>query len=488
MMPICEMTALEIASAIRERRLTSQEVVRYFLDRIEKYDGRLNSFITVCKTEALKQAENVDEMMRQGNISSPLMGVPVAVKDSILTENIKTTAASEMLRDYMPIYDATVVERIKDAGMIVMGKTNMDEFAMGVSNETSAFGAVSNPHNLNRVPGGSSGGSAAAVCAGLIPIALGSDTGGSIRQPASYCGVTGYKPSYGTVSRYGLIAFASSLDQIGVIGKNAADCSALINIISGCDGKDMTLRSFSLDSEFEIRGKSIGVPNQFLSKRVSDRAEESFSKLIERIRNAGASVEFFDMPILKYSVPIYHIISCAEASSNLARYDGVRYGSRAKEYSDTADMYRKTRTQGFGTEVKRRIMTGTFVLSKGCYEDYFSRAVKCRNMLRAEFSRAFEKYDIIAGLTSPDTAFKKGQNVSPVEAYLTDEFTAPANLAGLPAISVPFGYDEKNLPIGIQLIADRFHDGRLLSAAKCIERLTGAERADIAYDFKEDRE
>ena len=485
-MKIHNLTALELAQAIQSREYTAREVILHYIDRIEKYDGQLKSFITVCKEEAIKQAEEIDRKIENWEIISPLMGVPIAVKDNIITKGIKTTAASKMLEDYIPAYNATVIDKICNAGLIIIGKTNMDEFGMGASTEKSAYAICSNPHNTDMVAGGSSGGSAVCVSAGLCPIALGTDTGGSVRQPSAYCGITGYKPSYGAVSRYGLIAFASSLDQIGVMGRNTADCEALIKIISGKDKMDSTSADISFDNqEITLENLRIGVPNQFLSEHKADCIKENLLNSISKLELKGATVEFFDMPMLKYTVPIYHIISSAEASSNLAKYDGIRYGRRAENYQGVTDMYKKSRSEGFGMEVKRRILTGTFVLSKGYYDKYYGKAVTARNMLMEEFAEAFKKYDIIMGATTPDTAFKKGINDNcPVEMYLLDQFTASVNLAGLPALSIPTGYDKAGLPIGLQIIGNRFCDSRLLSTVKEIERVIGSERSDIPARFQ----
>lgn len=486
-MKIHNLSALELAKAIQNRKYTAREVVLHYINRIEKYDGKIGSFITVCKEDAIKQAEEIDRKIQKGEILSSLMGVPVAIKDNILTKGIKTTAASKMLEAYTPIYNATVIDKIINAGLIIIGKTNMDEFAMGASTENSAFSSCANPHNTDMVAGGSSGGSAAAVSAGLCPIALGTDTGGSVRQPSAYCGIVGYKPSYGAVSRYGLISFASSLDQIGVMGRNTTDCEALIKIISGEDSHDSTSVGLSFDDRSVcLKNLRIGVPNQFLSEHKADCIKENLLNSISRLEKLGTTVEFFDMPMLKYTVPIYHIISSAEASSNLSRYDGIRYGKRAENYQDITDMYKKSRSEGFGMEVKRRILTGTFVLSKGYYDKYYSRAVAARNMQMQEFASAFKKYDVLIGATTPDTAFEKGlNNKCPLEMYLLDQFTASVNLAGLPALSIPTGYDSNGLPIGLQIIGNRFCDSNLLATVKEIEKALCKEKSDIPAKFEE---
>lgn len=486
-MKIHNMTALELADAIQNGNLTAAEAVTHYINRIKKYDEKIGSFITVCEKEAMARAEEIDRKIKNGEILSPLMGIPVAIKDNILTKGIKTTAASKMLENYIPIYNATVIDKITDAGLIIIGKTNMDEFAMGASTENSAFAMCANPHNTDMVSGGSSGGSAAAVSAGFAPIALGTDTGGSVRQPCAYCGIVGYKPSYGAVSRYGLIAFASSLDQIGVMGRNSADCEALIKIISGKDSHDSTSEDISFtDESVCLKNLRIGVPKQFLSEHKADCIRENLLNSISELEKLGAKIDFFDIPMLDYTVPIYHIISSAEASSNLARYDGIRYGHRTENYEDITDMYKKSRDEGFGMEVKRRIMTGTFVLSMGYYDKYYLKAVTARQLLCKEFSDAFERYDILIGATTPDTAFEKGLNDKcPVEMYLLDKFTASVNLAGLPALSIPSGYDKSGLPIGLQIIGNRFCDSRLLSVAKEIERALCMEKSDIPAEFEE---
>ena len=470
-MNISELTAIEISEKIKNKELTVKEVLEDTFMRIEKYEDRFNCFISVDKEGAFSQAEDVQKLIDDGKLdASPLAGVPIAVKDNICVKDSLTTCGSKILYNFKPVYNATVVDRIKQAGMIIVGKANMDEFAMGSTTETSAFGITKNPHNENKVPGGSSGGSAACVASKESVRALGSDTGGSIRQPSSYCGVTGLKPTYGTVSRYGLVAFASSLDQIGPIGRDALDCAALFEIISGKDEKDATSMDFDKFDYKEItasslKGKKIGVPTSYFGDGLADDVKQKVCEAIETFKSLGAEVEEFDLDIIKYAVPTYYIIACAEACSNLSRYDGIKYGYSAKS-SNILDTFIKSRSEGFGLEVKRRIMLGNFVLSSGYYDAYYNKALKSKKLIQDAFFKAFEKYDFLAGPVAPDTAPDIGANLSdPLKMYMADIYTVMINIAGVPALSIPCGNDKNNMPVGLQLIGKPLGEKTILSAA-----------------------
>lgn len=473
---ITGMTALELSAAIRQKNISVTEAVNAYLDNIEKLNPELNCYITVCRDEALSRAAEVQSGIDSGRICGRLAGVPIAIKDNICTKGIKTTCASKMLENFVAPYNATVIDRINAEGMIILGKLNMDEFAMGSTGETSYFGSVKNPVNPEHSAGGSSSGAAAAVAAGLAPTALGSDTGGSVRQPASYCGVTGLKPTYSAVSRYGLIAYASSLDQIGIIGKTSADCAALFDIISGADERDMTCsKEFVFDYNSvraeNVAGKKIGIANEFLNVGLSPAVKQNLLDSAERFETLGASVEYFDLTELKYAVPAYYVIACAEASSNLARYDGVRFGHRSEAAKTLDEMYVFSRSEGFGDEIKRRIMLGSFVLSQGYYDAYYKKAVTAKQLITKAFEKAFERYDFILSPVAPDTAPKLGESLgNPLKMYLSDIYTVTANLAGIPAVSLPCGYDCNGMPVGIQLMARRFGEADLLSAAAAFGR------------------
>lgn len=475
-MEITKLTALELGRKIRAGEISVEEAVRAQLDRIKEQESEYHCYITVLEEAAIARAKKVQEGIRTGEYTSPLAGVPIAVKDNICTEGIKTTCASKILENFKPPYNATVVKKLDAAGMIVLGKTNMDEFAMGSTTETSYFGATKNPCDITRVPGGSSGGSAAAVAAGEAFLALGSDTGGSIRQPSAFCGVVGIKPTYGTVSRYGLIAYASSLDQIGPIGKDVADCAAMLSVIAGGDIKDSTSvqqKEFSyLDALAEdISGMRIGIPRGYLGKGLDDEVKSAILSAAELLQKKGAMVEEFDLEAVDYAIPAYYVIACAEASSNLSRYDGVKYGFRTEDYEGLDELYKRTRTEGFGEETKRRMMIGAFVLSSGYYDAYYNKALKVKAVIKKGFDRAFEKYDLILGPTAPTTALKLGENLSdPLKMYLGDIYTVSVNLAGLPAISLPCGKDGAGLPIGLQLIGKPFGEREILRAAYCFEQ------------------
>ncbi len=475
-MEITKLTALELGRKIQAGEISVEEAVRTQLDMIREREGEYHCYITVLEEEALACAKKVQEGIRTGEYTSPLAGVPIAVKDNICTEGIRTTCASKILENFKPPYNATVVKKLDAAGMIVLGKTNMDEFAMGSTTETSYFGATKNPRDITRVPGGSSGGSAASVASCEATLALGSDTGGSIRQPSAFCGVVGIKPTYGTVSRYGLIAYASSLDQIGPIGKDVADCAAMLSVIAGGDIKDSTSvqqKEFSYLGALadDISGMRIGIPRGYLGKGLDDEVRSAVLSAADLLRKRGAMVEEFDLEAVDYAIPAYYVIACAEASSNLSRYDGVKYGFRTEDYEGLEEMYRRTRTEGFGEETKRRMMIGAFVLSSGYYDAYYNKALKVKAVIKRGFDRAFEKYDLILGPTAPTTALKLGENLSdPLKMYLGDIYTVSVNLAGLPAISLPCGRDKAGLPVGLQLIGKPFGEREILRAAYCFEQ------------------
>lgn len=475
-MDLEKMTALELAEKIKQRQISVLDGVKTVFAKIEKKENRIHAYLDIYKKEAYARARQVEKGIAEGIYTGPLAGVPVAVKDNICVKGKKTTCASRMLENFVPPYQAEAVSRLEQAGMIVIGKTNMDEFAMGSTTETSAYGITRNPWNTDHVPGGSSGGSCAAVAAGEAYLALGSDTGGSIRQPSSFCGVTGVKPTYGTVSRYGLIAYASSLDQIGPIGKNTADCAALLEVIAGRDPKDSTSLDrkdldFSGSVDQKITGMKFGIPKEYLAKGLDGEVKNSFMEALKILTGQGAIVEFFSVGTMEYMIPAYYIIASAEASSNLERFDGVKYGYRAADYEGLHDMYYRTRTEGFGEEVKRRIMLGSFVLSSGYYDAYYLKALRAKALIRREFDRAFEKYDVILAPAAPHTAPRIGESLKdPLAMYLGDIYTVAVNLCGLPAISVPCGIDSKGLPIGIQMIGNRFEEKKIFRSAAAFER------------------
>ena len=467
---ILKTDALTLGKLIKSGELTSVQVTSAFMDAIRAKDPVINSYITISDA-ALDEAALIDEKIKKGELTGPFAGVPVAVKDNICTKGMLTSCASRMLSNFIPPYDATVVSKIKEEGMVILGKTNMDEFAMGSTTETSYYGPTVNPCGENRVPGGSSGGSAAAVAADLAPIALGSDTGGSIRQPASFCGVTGLKPTYGTVSRYGLVAFASSLDQIGPIGKTALDCAAMFNLISGIDERDQSsAESRKVDVEavkdFDVKGKKIGIPNEYFGEGIDADVKARVMEAVKYFEDNGAAVETFEMPIVEYAIPTYYIIACAEACSNLSRYDGVKYGYRPEGVDNLMDLYIKSRSEGFGMEVKRRIMLGNFVLSSGYYDAYYNKALQAKALIKKAFDEAFARYDVVIGPVAPTTALKAGESLSdPLKMYLGDICTVLINIVGLPAISVPCGNDGEGLPVGMQIIGKHFDEETILGFA-----------------------
>ena len=473
-------TIHEYAELLKQRKLSSVELTKQYLARIEKDDSQIGSYITVCLDEALAAADKADERIARGE-ATLLTGIPVGIKDNICTEGIKTTCASKMLYNFVPPYDATVIKRLKNEGAVILGKLNMDEFAMGSSTESSYFKKTKNPYDLTRVPGGSSGGSAASVSADLAPYALGSDTGGSIRQPAAFCGNVGLKPTYGLVSRFGLVAFASSLDQIGSFTKDVTDCAIVLNAIAGYDKMDST----SVDADktdytnalgLPLKGMKVGVPKQYLESGIQVEIREAVENAIKVYEILGAECEECSLPLSKYALPAYYLISSAEASSNLARFDGIKYGYRAEEYHGLTDLYEITRSEGFGEEVKRRIMLGTYALSSGYYDAYYKKAQQVRGLIKRDFAACFEKYDVLLTPTTPTTAYKFGEKSDPVAMYMGDICTVAVNIAGLPAISIPAGLDKKGMPIGIQLIANSLDERKLLTAAFAYERETGYEK------------
>ena len=472
------MSALELSRLIREKKLGVTEAVNAYINQTEKTKNQYNAFITVSKKSALANAETVQTRINAGEAPSPLAGVPVALKDNISTAGTETTCASKMLNGYVPVFNATAVDKLEQAGMIVIGKLNMDEFAMGGSSETGAFGPVRNPWDISRVSGGSSGGSAAAVAGGEVPLSLGSDTGGSIRQPCSFCGVTGIKPTYGSVSRYGLIAYASSLDQIGPIGKNIDDCAALLSVISGPDKRDGTCiieKPFNFKETHSERldGVKIGLPRNYLSSGIEEDVKRAVLAAADELAAAGAQIEEFEMPLTDYIIHAYYIIACAEASSNLSRYDGLKYGYRSANAKTLSEVYRLSRSEGFGLEVKRRIMLGSFVLSSGYYDAYYKKALQARALVKDSYKQLFERFDMILSPVAPTTAYKIGENIDdPVKMYMGDVYTVPVNLAGLPAASLPCGFDKTGLPVGFQLIGDAFSEKKLIKAAAVYQRRT----------------
>ena len=477
MKDIMTLSALELGKLINDKKISVVEATKAQLDVIRQRETSYHCYITLLEEEALAQAIQVQKRIDQGELAhSPLAGVPMAIKDNICMRNVKTTCASRMLYNFEPPYDATAVERLKSAGAVILGKTNMDEFAMGSTTETSFFGATKNPWNTSHVPGGSSGGSAAAVAAEEAYYALGSDTGGSIRQPAGYCGVTGIKPTYGTVSRYGLIAYASSLDQIGPLGRTVSDCAAVLEAISGRDRKDSTSLSQTgydyMDALVDdVRGMRIGIPKGYLGSGVEEEIKDHIDNAVKILTEKGARVEEFDLEAVDYAVPAYYVIACAEASSNLSRFDGVKYGYQSSDYEGLQELYKNSRSEGFGEEVKRRMLIGAFVLSSGYYDAFYTKALKVRTLINQGFQKAFERYDMILGPISPQTAPKLGESLSdPLKMYLSDIFTVSVNLAGLPAISLPCGRDQRGLPIGLQLIGKHFGEKDIIRAAYSLEQ------------------
>jgi aspartyl-tRNA(Asn)/glutamyl-tRNA(Gln) amidotransferase subunit A len=464
-------------AAYRRGETTPTAVVEEFLARIEGLDGRVGAYLTVMRDEALAAAREADVRYRRGSTLGPLDGIPLAMKDNLCTRGARTTAGSRILERFVPPYDATVVARLKAGGAVLLGKTNLDEFAMGSSTEYSAYQVTRNPWDLSRVPGGSSGGSAAAVAAGLAAGALGSDTGGSVRQPAAFCGIVGLKPTYGRVSRYGLIAFGSSLDQIGPLGGDVRDVAILLGAIAGPDPRDATsvdepVPDYAADLGAGVRGLRLGVPDEYFTEGMDPEVERAVRQAIDVLRALGASIERVSLPTTEHALAVYYIVAPAEASSNLARYDGVKYGLRVPGARDLVDMYGRTRAAGFGAEVKRRIMLGTYALSAGYYDAYYGQAQKVRTLVARDFQRAFAEVDLIVAPTTPNVAFKHGEKEDPLAMYLNDVFAVPANMAGLPGVSVPCGFSAAGLPIGLQLIGRPFDEASVLRAAHAYEEAT----------------
>ncbi len=479
-MDVTSLTAVELGKKIRERALSVTDAVNAYFEQIERVEGDVHSFVTLDREGALKRAEEVQKQIDEGTLTGPLAGVPVAVKDNLCTKGRLTTCSSKILENFKPTFSAEAVCNLEKAGAVLIGKTNMDEFAMGSTTETSYFGVTRNPRNLSHVPGGSSGGSCAAVAACESPYALGSDTGGSIRQPSAFCGVVGLKPTYGTVSRYGLIAYGSSLDQIGPIAKDVTDCAAILEVIASYDSKDSTSIDRSKYVDFtaalvnDVTGMRIGIPKDYFGDGLDNEVREKILEAVKILESRGAIVEEFDLSLVKYAIPAYYVIASAEASSNLSRFDGVKYGYRTKEYEGLHNMYKKTRNEGFGAEVKRRIMLGSFVLSSGYYDAYYLKALKTKALIKEAFDRAFARFDVIIAPAAPTTALKLGHSLSdPLKMYLGDIYTVSVNLAGLPGISVPVGLDSKGLPVGMQILGNCFEENKIIRAAYTLEQTLG---------------
>ncbi len=473
---ILELTAVELAKKIKAGETTSVEATEAVLMQIKEIESEINCYVTVDEEGARRRALQVQRQIDDGTLTGPLAGVPVAIKDNMCTKDMLTTCSSRILENFIPTYSAEAVLRLEAAGAVIIGKTNMDEFAMGSTTETSYFGVTKNPWNKEHVPGGSSGGSCAAVAAKETYFSLGSDTGGSIRQPSSFCGVTGIKPTYGTVSRYGLIAYGSSLDQIGPVAKDVTDCATILEAIASYDSKDSTSVKRE-DYDFvsalteDVKGLKIGLPKGYFAEGLEEEVKQAVLKVADELEKKGAIVEWFDLPLVEYAIPAYYVIASAEASSNLARFDGVKYGYRIENFDGLHGMYKKTRSHGFGAEVKRRIMLGSFVLSSGYYDAYYLKALKTKALIKKAFDEAFKIYDIILGPVAPTTAPKLGASLAdPIKMYLGDIYTISVNLAGLPAMSLPCGMDSKGLPIGVQLIGDCFDEKTIIRAAYTYEK------------------
>ena len=485
-MSLMSLTAVELGRKIKEKEVTVEEAVTAALDAIEKREAEVHSFVTVDREGALKRAKEVQAKIDAGELTGPLAGVPVAIKDNMCTKGLLTTCSSKILYNFVPTYTAEAVLNLEKSGAVILGKTNMDEFAMGSTTETSAYGVTKNPWNTGHVPGGSSGGSCAAVAAEECSYALGSDTGGSIRQPSSFCGVTGIKPTYGTVSRYGLIAYGSSLDQIGPIAKDVTDCATILEAIASHDVKDSTsvqreAYDFTAALVDDVRGMKIGIPRDYFGDGLDPEVKAAVLGAAKKLEEKGAIVEEFDLSLVEYAIPAYYVIACAEASSNLARFDGVKYGYRTEQYDGLHNMYKKTRSEGFGAEAKRRIMLGSFVLSSGYYDAYYLKALRTKALIKQAFDKAFEKYDVILGPAAPTTAPKLGESLSdPLKMYLGDIYTISVNLAGLPGITLPCGTDQSGLPIGLQLIGDCFAEKKIIRAAYTYEQTRSYEHSPLA--------
>ena len=474
-MSILDLTALELGKKIKAGEITSLQATEAVIKQIKAVEEQVHSYVTLDEEGAMKRAKEVQAQIEAGTLTGPLAGVPAAIKDNMCTKDMRTTCSSKILENFVPTYTAEAVLNLEKAGAVILGKTNMDEFAMGSTTETSAYGVTRNPWNTEHVPGGSSGGSCAAVAANECFYALGSDTGGSIRQPSSFCGVTGIKPTYGTVSRYGLIAYGSSLDQIGPVAKDVSDCAAILEAISSHDLKDSTSMArtdcdFTSALKDDVKGMKIGIPSSYFGEGLDEEVRAAILKAADILKEKGAIVETFDLGLVDYAIPAYYVIASAEASSNLSRFDGIKYGYRTKEYEGLHNMYKKTRSEGFGPEVKRRIMLGSFVLSSGYYDAYYLKALRTKALIKKEFDKAFAKYDLILAPASPDTAPKLGSSLSdPLKMYLGDIYTISVNLAGLPGMTVPCGMDSKGLPIGMQLIGDCFKEKNIIRAGYAFE-------------------
>lgn len=485
-MEILSLTAVELGKKIKAGEISVADATKAVLDQAEAVEAEINSFVTLDREGALKQAEEIQKKIDDGTLTGPLAGVPVAIKDNMCIEGQVTTCSSKILYNFKPTYSSEAVVNLKKAGAVIIGKTNMDEFAMGSTTETSHFGPTKNPHNTAHVPGGSSGGSCAAVAAGECYYALGSDTGGSIRQPSSFCGVVGLKPTYGTVSRYGLVAYGSSLDQIGPVAKDVTDCATILEAIASKDSKDSTSverEDYDFTSALvdDVKGMKIGIPTDYFGEGLDADVAKAIKDAAAVLESKGAIVEEFNLSLVEYAIPAYYVIASAEASSNLERFDGVKYGYRTEEYDGLHSMYKKTRSEGFGAEVKRRIMLGSFVLSSGYYDAYYLKALRTKALIKKAFDKAFEKYDMILGPAAPTTAPELGKSLSdPLKMYLGDIYTISVNLAGLPGMSVPVGKDGKGLPIGMQLIGDSFQEKKLIQAAYTYECATNKENEQPA--------
>lgn len=476
-MDLTKLSMKEIAENIKNKFFTSEEIVKAYFERIEQCDSKVEAYLTLCKESAIAQAKAIDQKIAMGEQVGKLAGVPIAIKDNICTDTIKTTCGSKILSDFVPPYDATVIKKLKEEDAVIIGKVNMDEFAMGSSTENSAFKKTKNPWDLKRVPGGSSGGSAATVAASLAPVALGSDTGGSIRQPAAFCGVVGVKPTYGLVSRFGLIAFGSSLDAIGPFTKNVEDAALCLEVIAGEDKLDSTTVKYEVEKEYVdsidegIKGFKIGVPKEFFKEGLNEEISEAIKKSIQKLKELGAEICEMSLPITKEGLSAYYIISSAEASSNLARYDGIRYGYRTSEFENIDELMEKTRSEAFGDEVKRRIMLGTYALSSGYYDAYYNRAQKLKKKIKEQYKEAFEKYDLIISPVSPILPFKIGERSNnPLEMYLADIYTVNINLAGIPGVSMPCGFSAEGLPIGLQILGNHFDEKKIFKCAYALEK------------------
>ena len=492
-MEIKDMTAVQLSAAIKEGKITVADAVEASLAAVKASEESIHAFLLVDEEGARARAAEVQKKIDAGELTGSLAGVPIAVKDNICTKGLATTCASKILQNFVPTYDAEVITRLEEAGAVIIGKTNMDEFAMGSTTETSYYGVTRNPWDTDKVPGGSSGGSAAAVAAEEIPYALGSDTGGSIRQPAAFCGVTGIKPTYGRVSRYGLIAYGSSLDQIGPLAKDVTDCATILEAICKHDDKDSTSYAQAEDDFTsalvdDVKGMKIGIPRDYFAEGIDEDVKTAVLAAAKKLEEKGAIVEEFDLGMVEYAIPAYYIIASAEASSNLERFDGVKYGYRTAEYRDLHNMYKKTRSEGFGAEVKRRIMLGSFVLSSGYYDAYYVKALKTKALIKKAFDDAFAKYDVILGPVAPTTALKMGESLSdPIKMYLGDIYTVSVNLAGLPGISLPCGQDKDGMPVGMQLLGQTFDEKSIIRAAYAFECTKTYKRPDALGTVEAER-